>query len=102
DYVQSNFTDDITRRRSSVQLAFKREGGGTMPVIWSGGSADPDEEDEYFIGASLSGMSAAAIHAAATAVDGPPSATVTAPTKVEMRPRLPTESPRLPTAPPPS
>jgi hypothetical protein len=46
-------------------------------------------------------MSAAAIHAAATDVDRPPRANVTAPTKVEVRPRLPTEPPpqRLPTAP---
>jgi serine/threonine-protein kinase len=98
DFVHSNFAEDITRRRSSVMSATKREVGGTMPVIYSSGSADPDEEDEYFIGASLSQMSARAIHAAANEPDSR-SPNVTAPTKVE---RMPTGLRPPPAAPAPS
>ena len=82
DYVHANFDDDIARRRTSVSSAARRESGVTMPVIWSAGSADPDEEDEYFIGASLSGMSAQAIATAA----GMPHVTNSAATKLERRP----------------
>jgi serine/threonine-protein kinase len=101
DFVHANFDEDIARRRTSVASAARRDGGATMPVIWSAGSADPDEDDEYFIGASLSGMSAKAIHAAAATLENA-RPNITAPTKVD-RIRPPTEPrgvpTRMPTAP---
>jgi len=56
DFVRAHFADDISRRHANISSAAKRDGKGTLPTIWSGASADPDEEDEYFIGASHTGM----------------------------------------------
>jgi len=91
DYVGANFTEDITRRHANISAAAKRDGKGTLPTIWSGSSADPDEDDEYFVGASHTGMpSLSALAAEGVAFDDVPARpNVTAPTKVDAPRRMP-------------
>jgi serine/threonine-protein kinase len=86
DFVRTHFADDISRRHANISSAIRRDGKGTLPTVWSSGSADPDEDDEYFIGASHTGMPQITDEMVEEARSRPQ---VTAPTKVEVPKRLP-------------